>query len=64
MNPEIVDMIAQLAAVNAVLMIVLAVLSYATSAFMLELLTWIDRWMDPSRKHRDDAAAITAPPTD
>ena len=64
MNPEVLNLIATFAAVNAVLVVLLAVMSYATSALMLELLSWLDRWMDPSRKLRDQAVPLAAEPGD
>ena len=43
-------MIAKIMAVNAVAILLLAAMSYAVSALMLEGLAALDKWLDPSRK--------------
>ena len=48
-DPNVVDMAAKFVAVNAVATLVLAVLSYAFSAVMLDGLDALDRWLSPSR---------------
>jgi hypothetical protein len=48
-DPEVINMIAKIVAVNVVATLVLAVLSYALGAFLLDRLTDLDRWLDPSR---------------
>jgi len=49
-EPEIVDMIAKVAAVNAVAVLLLAVMSYVLSALMLNGLATLEKWLDPSLK--------------
>ena len=53
MNPGVVDMIAKFVAVNAVATLVLAVMSYALSALILNGLEALDRWLDPSSRMRN-----------
>ena len=55
-NPEVVDMIGKILAVNAVATLLLARLSYAWSALSLNALAALDRWLDPSSTARDRAA--------
>ena len=50
MDPDVVKMIGKIAAVNAVATLLLALLSCAWSAVMLNALALLDRWLDPSRK--------------
>ena len=49
-DPEVVDMIGKFLAVNVVVTLLLAVLSYALSALMLNSLAAVDRWLNPSRR--------------
>lgn len=53
MNPEVVDMIGKVLAVNVVATLLLAVLSYAWSFWSLKAVALLDRWLDPSGKDRD-----------
>lgn len=48
-DPEVVDMFGKVAGVNVVAALLLAVMSYGLSALMLNGLTALDRWLDPSR---------------
>jgi hypothetical protein len=61
MDPEVLDMIAKVLGVNIVATLLLAVLSVAYSALMLNGLASLDRWLDPSRTERTGPAVPTEP---
>jgi hypothetical protein len=61
-DPNIVDMVAKLVAVNAVAVLVLAVMSYALSALMLDGLEALDRRLDPSRALAKGSPRLKNPP--
>lgn len=48
-DPNVVDMIGKILAVNAVAVLLLAVLSYTLSGLMLNGLAKLDRWLDASQ---------------
>ena len=50
LDPEVVDMIAKVVAVNAAATLLLAVMSYVLSALMLNGLASLEQWLDPSLK--------------
>lgn len=50
LDSELLDMIAKVVAVNAVAALLLWVLSYATSALMLEGLASLEKWLDSTLK--------------
>jgi len=58
-DPNVVDLIAKFAAVNAVVILLLAVLSYACSKLMLEGLAALEQRLDstlrPASGHEDEA---------
>jgi hypothetical protein len=49
-DSEVVDMMAKIVAVNAAAVLLLAVMSYVLSALMLNGLTSLEKWLDPSLK--------------
>ena len=53
MDPDILQAIAQVVAVNIGAMLLLAVLSYVTSALMLKAVAALDRHHDPSTETAD-----------
>jgi hypothetical protein len=61
LDREVVDMIATGVAVNAVAVLVVAVMSYVLAHLILSGLAALDAWMDPLRKpdggHLGDAAS-------
>ncbi|HWA28137.1 MAG TPA: hypothetical protein VG734_20975 [Lacunisphaera sp.] len=50
MDPDVLRMIATIAGVNLAAILLLAVLSYGMSHLLLNALTIVDRWLDPSSK--------------
>ncbi len=60
---DVIDLAAKFAAVNAVAALLLAVMSFVLSAFMLNRLAAFDRWLDPSRPMGDISPRLDdAPP--
>lgn len=51
LDPDLLKAAGDILAVNAVATLVLAVMSYLLSRWSLDGLEWLDRWLDPSRKH-------------
>jgi hypothetical protein len=51
LDPDLLKAAGDILAVNAVATLVLAVMSYLLSKWALDGLEWLDRWLDPSRKH-------------
>lgn len=49
-DPEIVDMIAKVAVMNAAATLLMVVMAYAGSALALNGLAALDKWLDPSLK--------------
>jgi len=61
---DVVDMVAKFVAVNAVATLVLAVMSYALSALLLDGLEAVDRWLDPSKAMEKQNSLIRNIPND
>jgi hypothetical protein len=61
-DPELLDMIAKYVGVNAVATLLLAVLSYFGSGWMLEGLAWVDRRLDPARRWRKGSPVLEKTP--
>ncbi len=63
MNPEVIDMIAKFVAVNVVATLLLALMSFTLSAFMLNRLAAFDRWLGPTQTMVDDDPRVEGAPS-